>query len=501
MANAPDTSTYILVTGDPSLPNNRVLAVDLGLGLNDDGTYITITPENTLGALQELSGTGIVVMTGTDSAETRSITSSGSISITNPAGVGGNIVLDVAASSSLQLINILSGGVSVGNTSKLNLIPGTGAGISCVTNGDRIDCTITANSDASILAPYWVSTDTPSLSNQVNIGALTSGLLKISVSGGVATPSTATTIYTTDNNFFVGDNVGGMSGNFTLTGDNNIGVGSTVLNALTTGQQNTAIGSFVLNLITAGAGNTAMGYNTGSSQLSYLNCSFFGSGADSTKANTVGSSAIGAASRVSQDYTMSFGSNLDATFYVFGHTEGEFFMNLRSDTGGSPCIFMSTTAAPPAPTDQAGGVYSVLTGDIPYFTSYTSDNSGQLITAVDGTAVVGQAQSLLVGNGNNYSGLIKGSANQVLKMDGTGTNITWASDTGTVVSSGTATLTAGSSGAIALSGITGTSKVVVSYVGTTTDPGILSVTLGTDEFTIVSSSATDVSSVAWHAIP
>ena len=40
-------------------------------------------------------------------------------------------------------------------------------------------------------ASYWTSTAESGLSNETNIGALTTGLLKISVSGGVATPSTA----------------------------------------------------------------------------------------------------------------------------------------------------------------------------------------------------------------------------------------------------------------------------------------------------------------------
>ena len=43
----------------------------------------------------------------------------------------------------------------------------------------------------TVLAKYWVSTNTPSLANSVNIGALTSGVLKISVGAGTATPSTA----------------------------------------------------------------------------------------------------------------------------------------------------------------------------------------------------------------------------------------------------------------------------------------------------------------------
>lgn len=38
---------------------------------------------------------------------------------------------------------------------------------------------------------YWVSTSTPALANSVNLGALTSGLLKISVSTGTAIPATA----------------------------------------------------------------------------------------------------------------------------------------------------------------------------------------------------------------------------------------------------------------------------------------------------------------------
>lgn len=39
--------------------------------------------------------------------------------------------------------------------------------------------------------PFWTSTAVSGLSAETNIGALTTGLLKVTVSGGVATPSTA----------------------------------------------------------------------------------------------------------------------------------------------------------------------------------------------------------------------------------------------------------------------------------------------------------------------
>jgi hypothetical protein len=51
--------------------------------------------------------------------------------------------------------------------------------------------TITIRSGSPLNSTYWVSNSDTSLSNEVNLGALTSGILKHTVTGGVSTPSVA----------------------------------------------------------------------------------------------------------------------------------------------------------------------------------------------------------------------------------------------------------------------------------------------------------------------
>lgn len=538
--SAPSTSTYVLISGDSvDLPNSRVLAVDQGLGLNDNGTFITITPEDTLGALQDLPGTGLISLTGANTAATRNITSGGSISITNPGGISGNIIIDQIASTSLQLVNILASNSSVGNTSKLNLIAGPGAGVSCVTNGDRIDCTFTATSDASINAPYWVSTNTTALPQQVNMGALTSGLLKIGVSAGTATPATATAgtdyyapgfpTYLVEqfNSLYIGTNT--MTAGSSFNGNVVIGTGAgqnstvsditiigyhaaqnlTTFNAATAigyqammsatnGATATAIGASALSTATACGGTVAIGYNAASARAVYGNCVFLGNGADASVSGLTNGIAIGTGALVGTNNTMVLGSA--GTTVVIGGNASSGYASLElNPSTGTASLWMGTNNSPTVPV--SGGVFSVSTGNNAFFTSGTTANSGQIVTAVNASAIVGQAQSLLVGNGNNYSCLVKGSANQALKMDGTGTNIIWTTDSGSTVYSGQATLTAGTVTVSNANVATG-SIIALTYGATPSNPGILSVGTITNatSFVINSTNALDNGTINWHFI-
>lgn len=70
-----------------------------------------------------------------------------------------------------------------------------GGGTACVyQTGDRFGFQtaehIRQNFNALVAPKYWTAASDSNLTNEVNLGALTSGLLKIAVSGSVATPST-----------------------------------------------------------------------------------------------------------------------------------------------------------------------------------------------------------------------------------------------------------------------------------------------------------------------
>jgi hypothetical protein len=88
--------------------------------------------------------------------------------LTNPTLVGTKVISDVTGTT--QCLHVNSSGV----------ISGTGA-----------DCGSGGGSGANANGYYLVTNSTNAPTNGVNLGALSTGLLKITISGGVATPSTA----------------------------------------------------------------------------------------------------------------------------------------------------------------------------------------------------------------------------------------------------------------------------------------------------------------------
>jgi len=76
--------------------------------------------------------------------------------------------------------NTITGSTQCLHVSTLGVVSGTGS-----------DCG-SGGSGANALGTYWTASSTNAPANAVNLGALSTGLVKITVSGAVATPSTAT---------------------------------------------------------------------------------------------------------------------------------------------------------------------------------------------------------------------------------------------------------------------------------------------------------------------
>lgn len=192
MANAPDTSSYILANTDGALPNSRQLAVGKGLALADSGPggSTTISAALTLAAIEDLtnSDVGLITKTGANSIAVRSITSNDdSIDITYPNGVGGNIDLSVASGSSVQKVNVSQNGTLVSPTSNINLIPGGGMGIFSQYNAGTgaVDVTF-SNSSATFLAPVILQTADSQAPNGQALDQIASGsILKVGDDGVV----------------------------------------------------------------------------------------------------------------------------------------------------------------------------------------------------------------------------------------------------------------------------------------------------------------------------
>jgi hypothetical protein len=193
MADAPDTSSYILATtADGALPNSRQLAVGKGLSLADSGPggSTTISASLTLAAIEDLanSDVGLITKTGANSVAVRSITSNDdSVDITYPNGVSGNIDLSVASGSSVQKVNVSQNGTLVSPTSNINLIPGGGMGIFSQYNpgSGAVDVTF-SNSSATFLANVILQTADSQAPNGQALDQIASGsLLKVGDDGVV----------------------------------------------------------------------------------------------------------------------------------------------------------------------------------------------------------------------------------------------------------------------------------------------------------------------------
>lgn len=156
------------------------------------GTF-TITTVGNLAALNALAANGFYVVNAFGfTSVARTLTSGdGSVSITNGNGVSGNPIFDVTPDTTVQQINHVynSGGSPTSTTSTINWIPGSGVGITIVdVGGNSTNVTLSSNgldNDASVLLLAAAT------GHSANLGVLTTGLVKSTVSGSVSTPSIA----------------------------------------------------------------------------------------------------------------------------------------------------------------------------------------------------------------------------------------------------------------------------------------------------------------------
>ena len=94
-----------------------------------------------------------------------------------------NLGLGTMAVQNANAVNIGGGSADLTSGQVINA-PSVGADIVNKTYADSLVSGLNSYQ-------YWVATSTPALTGSVNLGALTSGLLKIAVAGAIATPSTA----------------------------------------------------------------------------------------------------------------------------------------------------------------------------------------------------------------------------------------------------------------------------------------------------------------------
>ncbi len=155
---------------------------DISSDFTGGGGAMTLKMIGNLGAIQDITSNGIVIITDFgDTATTRIVESSGgSIDVTNPDGIAGNIDIDVVDNTSIQRIkhayNSTFPAVLTGTT--LNWVPGSGIGVTLgATSGhsESIDVQITGS-----FAPNDISAVVTSATagNSFNLATLANGILK-----------------------------------------------------------------------------------------------------------------------------------------------------------------------------------------------------------------------------------------------------------------------------------------------------------------------------------
>lgn len=150
MSDAPNTSQYILVNPDPSLPNSRTLEGGTGITLEDSGSgnNLTIEPYGNIRSIFDFDTSGFMVYNSFDNTFTGVSFSGGStINIVHPDGTTGNPIFNVIHDTTIQKITSQVGGVTVSTRSRLNFMSGSGVSISIFDNvpNNSADVTITSS--------------------------------------------------------------------------------------------------------------------------------------------------------------------------------------------------------------------------------------------------------------------------------------------------------------------------------------------------------------------
>ena len=258
-----------------------------------------------------------------------------------------------------------------------------------------------------------------------------------------------------DNSLYLGNDPSSS----TSTAEYNVAVGATALDAVTTGDQNVAMGHDALTANTTGWGNTAVGYDSLTTNIVGRNNTAVGYNASKTS-NEHANSAFGAYAL--EDSTSGVGNTAIGYEALKENTTGGNNVAVGSATLDTNTTGSNNTAIG-ASADVASAALTNATA-IGYGASVAASNTVQLgntdVTNVKTSGSI-TAGAITIPNTD-------GSANQVLKTDGSGT-LSWAAafDTSQLelvtATGGTGTVTASCSGSKKL--LFGSCSRTTSYPG------------------------------------
>jgi hypothetical protein len=199
MADAPNTSTYLLLSQDTdNLPNSQTLVAGSSLQLVSTGAggTATITPVQALGSLASLASTGIMTFNNSGKVVgTTSFASDSTLNIANPTGVGGTPTFSVNPASTVQLIRAsANGGSSVGTYPQLNFSGVNGASVSVTPNPgeNRFDVAIDGSSGAGSVTSVGLTSTGSTLTLTGTNPITTIGVINLDLTNTAVTPGSYT---------------------------------------------------------------------------------------------------------------------------------------------------------------------------------------------------------------------------------------------------------------------------------------------------------------------
>lgn len=198
------TSSVTLVNLDPTnVPNGRQLEGGSGIQLSDEGPggALIISADDFLLSLQNISTNGFLARSNTNIAVSRTLTSDGTIQITNPTGAAGNPQLSIANNTSIQKVISAAYGTDRATQGRLNFIGAGGVGVTVASNGtlNSADITISGSGGAPQAANYLITIPYVGLTGAFAMSSLATGILKNTTGTGIPTIAVAGTDYMTPN--------------------------------------------------------------------------------------------------------------------------------------------------------------------------------------------------------------------------------------------------------------------------------------------------------------
>lgn len=203
-------------------------------------------------------------------------------------------------------------------------------------------------------------------------------------------------------------------------GSYNTALGSGALEDNISGAFNLAVGSFALANHTIGNNNVAVGDQAGA-VFNYNNCTLLGAQTNTASNNLTNVTAIGFNTIPSTSNSVVLGTGCAVGIGTNGPT---YSLQLGTDNGNDPLIYMTSTSVPSAPGTANDGIYSVASAK-PTFTSGTTKYSGTLVTANSsggaGTAGTGVTTNGTTGTTVNTTAVTTSSVILLNRNAGAGT--------------------------------------------------------------------------------